>query len=518
MNIFTNNPDLFPTPTDVIARMLFGYNIAGKVVLEPSAGTGNIVDYVTEQGAKEVLMCELMPTMKKLLVGKGRFLTDDFLELTKEQISHVDAIIMNPPFSEGVKHLLHAIEIAPAGCYISCLLNHSNISNDYTKERKELKVLIGQYGQYTNLKDCFSTAERNTYTEIALVQLYLPASNSGDEFEGFFEEEDVEAQANGLMSYNLIRDVVNRYVAAVKIFDQQLVLGIQMNNILYGYYGLKLSFTATSDSAPIQKDTFKKELQKEGWQFVFKKLNLNNLMTKGVKEKINKFVEMQSNIPFTMRNIYHMLDIVMQTRSQNYDEAIVEVFEKLTKHTAENRFMVEGWKTNSHYLINKKFIFPYICPQDRYNKGGDIDMVYSGNGSMETIDDLVKALCYLTGENYAAQGELRNYVRYPIIVKTKNKFEYFSVKENYSGSEKYVDELKAKGVEYELINKGISQYGTVFEWSFFRCKCFKKGTMHLEFINEDVWAKLNQNIARIKGYPLYEYRSKTKYQEKQYQH
>jgi len=131
---------------------------------------------------------------------------------------------------------------------------------------------------------------------------------------------------------------------------------------------------------------------------------------------------------------------------------------------------------------------------------------------------LVKALCYLTGENYAAQGELRNYVRYPIIVKTKNKFEYFSVKENYSGSEKYVDELKAKGVEYELINKGISQYGTVFEWSFFRCKCFKKGTMHLEFINEDVWAKLNQNIARIKGYPLYEYRSKTKYQEKQYQH
>lgn len=37
---------------------------------------------------------------------------------------------------------------------------------------------------------------------------------------------------------------------------------------------------------------------------------------------------------------------------------------------------------------------------------------------------------------------------------------------------------------------------------FFRIRGYKKGTMHFEFIDEEVWAKFNQAVANIKGWQL----------------
>jgi hypothetical protein len=47
-------------------------------------------------------------------------------------------------------------------------------------------------------------------------------------------------------------------------------------------------------------------------------------------------------------------------------------------------------------------------------------------------------------------------------------------------------------------------YGGWVDWQFFRFKCFKKGSVHFEFKEKDVWARFNQRVAKIKGYPLYE--------------
>lgn len=56
--IFYNNPDFYPTPAAVIDKMLTDDSPAGLVVLEPSAGSGNIVRKLNEAGAAEVLACE----------------------------------------------------------------------------------------------------------------------------------------------------------------------------------------------------------------------------------------------------------------------------------------------------------------------------------------------------------------------------------------------------------------------------------------------------------------------------
>ena len=46
------NQEFYPTPAEVIEIMLQGETIENKTILEPSAGKGDIVDYLNEYGAK----------------------------------------------------------------------------------------------------------------------------------------------------------------------------------------------------------------------------------------------------------------------------------------------------------------------------------------------------------------------------------------------------------------------------------------------------------------------------------
>ena len=81
MNVFTNNADFYPTPDEVINTMMMGENFIGKTILEPSAGKGNIVDWLKKNGAGKVIACEKDTNIKKLLTGKCDIIADDFLSL-----------------------------------------------------------------------------------------------------------------------------------------------------------------------------------------------------------------------------------------------------------------------------------------------------------------------------------------------------------------------------------------------------------------------------------------------------
>lgn len=371
------NKDFYPTPEPVILQMLEGYDVAGKVVLEPSAGKGDIIDVLQSQGA-EVIACENNLDLQKIVKSKCKLIAGDFLKVEASEVSHISFIVMNPPFSADEKHILHAWEIAPAGCVILALCNletvqHTGYLGDRdtrTNAQKELQALIGANGKFEDLGECFSTAERKTSVDVAFVTLTKPANGYAQEFSGFFMEEEPEAQGNGIMEYNAVRDLVNRYVAAIKLYDLQLEQAIQMNDLISTFYTSKNQyqnkdrdqapgFTTTQEDKPKNRADFKKELQKDGWRFIFTKLNMEKYSTKGLKADINEFVEKQTQIPFTMKNIYAMLQLVVGTTSQRMDKALLEVFDQLTKHYNENRYCVEGWKTNNHYLVNRKFIFPH---------------------------------------------------------------------------------------------------------------------------------------------------------------
>ncbi|MDV3751164.1 DNA methyltransferase [Elizabethkingia anophelis] len=451
------NKDFYPTPESVIAQMTWDLDLNNKVVLEPSAGKGDIVDFCQNSGAN-VIACELNSDLKTILKSKCKVISDDFLKVTSDMVSHIDYIIMNPPFSADEKHILHAWDIAPEGCAIIALCNYETLSNAKYSYRQELTSIIKDYGNSENLGDVFSSAERKTDVEIGLVKLYKPRTKSETEFEGFFMEEDEEEQYIGLQQYNFVRDCVNRYVGAVKIFDKQLESANLMNDLTGSFFSSSLALSMTRDKAEMTREDYKKDLQKSAWKYIFGKMNMHRYSTKGLREDINLFVEKQTKVPFTMRNVYRMIEIVVGTQSQRMDKALLEVFNKLTEHYHENRYGVEGWKTNSHYLVNQKFIMPYIAPQSKWGSYPDVN-----DRQSEIVDDFVKALCYLTGQSWIPENCFR------IAVNRRDK---------------------------------PLEYGQWFDFQFFEVKLFKKGTGHFKFKDRDIWATFNQHIARIKGYPL----------------
>ena len=188
MRIF-NNPDLYPTPENVIQQMIGGLDLKGKTVLEPSAGLGDIVDFCAGSGAS-VLACEIVPELRDLLSQKDcRIIGEDFLNVQSDEISHIDFIIMNPPFSA---------------------------------DEKSLSLPV------------FQNAERETAVEIGLIRIFKPKTGSDNDFSEYFSDEadDDEGQFNGLIKHSYVREIVQRYVSAVKQYDVIVDKSVELNQTI----------------------------------------------------------------------------------------------------------------------------------------------------------------------------------------------------------------------------------------------------------------------------------------------
>ncbi len=451
------NKNFYPTPINVIELM--GIDCSGKKVLEPSAGKGDIINYLKENNAKEVYSCEINEDLSEIIKQRSKFIKHDFLKVKAEEISHIHMIVANPPFSNGDKHLLHMWEIAPDGCEIICLLNYSNLENDYTRSRKELINIIKTYGTEINLGNVFNEAERKTVnTEIALIKLYKPGSGPS-EFDGFFMEEDEDqVQENGIMRFDAIRDIVQRYVYSVKCFEEHLEVSEKMNGLtsLFGVGGF--SFNIGYQDTVCTKEDFKKEIQKKAWAYLFKLMNLNKYLTSGVMKEVNKFVENQNNVPFTMKNIYRMFEVIVGTKDQAFTKSLVEAIDNFTKHTHDNRYNVEGWKTNEGHMLNHKFIINWASEYCLYSKKTSL----RHGTNMDYLEDIHKVLCSMTATNYDNTVALHTFRNNNRSLET-NKW---------------------------------------YDWNFFEFKVFKKGSMHLKFKDVKVWEQINRSYAKAKGQVL----------------
>ena len=216
---------------------------------------------------------------------------------------------------------------------------------------------------------------------------------------------------------------------------------------------------ASNNVVRISRQHYKKELQKFYWRRIFAKLNMKKYATQKLQEQINKFVEQQTNVPFTMHNIYQVLNMVVQTAGQRMDAALLEAFDLICSFSAENSTAGEKWKTNANYMVNRKFIVPGVTSYDtRWPK----EYLYLGyGGRANQMEDVNKALCYITGIRYDSVGSL-----------------------------------------YRLVDDHRLEWGKNFDWGFFKCKGFKKGTMHFEFKDEDVWMKFNVRVSELRGWVL----------------
>jgi predicted RNA methylase len=127
-------PGYFPTPEPLAEQLVEMARIeAGNRILEPSAGTGSLIDLVLKRQRNiQLFYCELNGFLLDILRDKYEgaaglhFLGRDLMELDLLRAEHpFDRIIMNPPFERGqdAEHVLHAYSLLAPGGILTAIVS-----------------------------------------------------------------------------------------------------------------------------------------------------------------------------------------------------------------------------------------------------------------------------------------------------------------------------------------------------------------------------------------------------------
>ncbi len=166
-----------------------------SLILEPSAGKGNIIKALINKGYKGSIdfiepVKEFCNIVKNIKIGEEHvkslyshsyeskpkyphYAGRNFLSF--ETFKLYSLIIMNPPFGNGDKYLLKAINIMQNGGRIVCLLNSETLNNPYSNIRKGLQHKLREYeAKITDLGQAFKYAERKTEVNVSIVDIIIP--------------------------------------------------------------------------------------------------------------------------------------------------------------------------------------------------------------------------------------------------------------------------------------------------------------------------------------------------------
>ena len=456
------NKNFYPTPKNVITKMVSGIDFRGKTILEPSAGKGDIVNFIKEKGG-ECYCIEQQPELVSILQGDNhKVISYDFLTYQPDMI--FDYIVMNPPFDNGHKHLEMALEIGN-GAEIICLLNQETILNPSSKSRELLKEKLEKLNyEYELLGDCFKTSERSTGVKVVMLKVKSKVHQDSFNFNFEFKEKHEKFNPediiqNDLVSTNEITKITASFDAINNSFKEFLVakrkLQYHADTLLNEYDLEQMLKKASSTNLNINYNDFLKLLKMEAWRKVFKETAIEGKLTSQIRSNFNKFQGQNSDMAFSDENIKALLSMLLMNKNNIYKQCIESAFDLITKYYKENRYHPEGWKTNSQWKVNKKFILPGMLSQ--------WDIAYQelrlDYTSRDKLDDIEKSLSMLEGKDF------RN----------------------------------IKSITKELAVKD-KDFGKWYESEYFYFKIFKKGTGHFKFKNEILLEKFNQIACRSKNW------------------
>jgi hypothetical protein len=527
--MFADNPDFFPTLRSIGRRMLAKItNKDAKYFLDPSAGKGDLADVIknpttyeefcadnpeyesqrkSDRGRRyhgdsygntrvHVDVIESYPALIQVLRGK-EYDVVGFDWLSYEGVSYYDAIVMNPPFSEGAKHLLKAFDFLHNG-EIVCLLNEETLKNPYTEERQRLVQIIERFGNVEYLGDCFTTAERQTSVNVAMVYIKKVAvDDTQDLWAGkTTQEKDYNAEFDGDVQMLAIRDNLGNMEHWFNMANEHWMKGIEhirkakflMDQNKISEYSsrnnggddTKTILSLALSNVQTCRAEFLRSHRRRAWTSVFEQMEFGRWLDSKQQDTFMRDVQRDSTIPFTASNIRSTLDNVFQSRKKLFEESVARVFDELCSHSVENGSGPiapdsvkrgwrgsEGWKTNDNYKVNKKLIFPYGIS---FSFGSFSS--YGGGNARTIYSDIDRILCVLDG--------------------------------------KILKDCHTVGAALEHASRGAKTGGT-FESEYFVGRFYKKGTVHLKWKREDLWERFNLTAAAGKkwlGEDTQQYRPK----------
>lgn len=182
-------PQLFPTPEALADQVVAEAEIQpGEKVLEPSAGTGRLLEavlrvplFAAEPTSAVVAVehnRELAHALARRSLPRCRVEVGDFLTLTPEEYGLFDAVVMNPPFENGldIAHVVHALDfLRPGGRLVAIMSAGVTFRED--RRTATFRRLIDTYGgTITPLPDGTFSNE-GTGVRTVLVAVHTPATH-----------------------------------------------------------------------------------------------------------------------------------------------------------------------------------------------------------------------------------------------------------------------------------------------------------------------------------------------------
>lgn len=483
--MFKENPDFYPTPKTLINKMLSKLDFKCiQSVLEPSAGKGDLVEAIKKkfeysqyssynrEKNYDIDAIEIDNNLQYILQGKQlRLVHDDYL--TYNTYKKYDAIIMNPPFSTGDKHLIKAINMQESGGKIVCLLNAETLKNPYNNTRKELLQLLDKYNAEVEiLENAFTDAERKTNVETALIFIDIPKNQYNsviiDELK---KEEAYKTNTNytsdKLIQSDFIKGIVDQYnyevKAGLKLIDEYNSIKPFMLKSFQddGRPVLKLELDYKDDESSLE-NAYIKQIRAKYWQALFTNDQFIGLFTSNLKRKYMEKVEELKNYDFSLYNIYTLRIQLNKEMIQGVEETILNLFEEFShKHyydeSSKNVHLYNGWKTNKAWKINSKVIIPLQ---------GYRDLGYSWGRYEPT--------------------------HYTVLDKLKDIEKVFN----------YLDDGLSEQIDILDTLRMAEHYGETkkIDLKYFLVTFYKKGTCHIEFKNEDLLHKFNLFGSQKKGW------------------
>jgi len=161
----------FFTPSDIVAMILGRACLtSGMLVLEPSAGIGNIAREAAKFATVDCV--EIQPRYVYELEKSGLYqkVTEaDFLTITPDPI--YDRVLMNPPFAkrQDIDHVIHALKfLKPTGKLISIMAAGVSFRRD--NKTREFCTILDRRGNIEDLPDG-AFHESGTDTRAVLVEI-----------------------------------------------------------------------------------------------------------------------------------------------------------------------------------------------------------------------------------------------------------------------------------------------------------------------------------------------------------
>jgi hypothetical protein len=434
--MINNIDEFYPTPAYITLKMLSDIDFKTvNSVLEPEAGQGDIAKIINEKmktaynygyscndGYIPDIDCiEINPQLQYILKGEGfRVVHDNFL--TFETSKHYDLIVMNPPFSNGDKHLLKALQMQEKGGQVVCLLNAETIKNTCTNARKDLVRKLQEYNAKIEfIPDAFIDAERKTNVEIALIKVDIPKQKQPSyifehlkQEQQHYRETSEEYKQKQLIKNDFVSSIIDQYnlevKAGIKLIEEYeamkpfILTSFDKKDICCKPI-LKLDFSDTDRySNNLSINGFIKAVRIKYWTALFNNPQFMGLLTSNLQEMYRNRVSKLSEYDFSYYNILTIKQEMSKNMVIGVEDTILKLFEELSNkyswfdETSKNIHYYNGWKTNKSYIINKRVIIPLCAWDDIFgkmnysytveNKLGDIEKVfnYLDDGTTEEIE------------------------------------------------------------------------------------------------------------------------------------